>query len=98
MECVKLVSALAECVSNFCINWSIEIFSIRVLLCVCVEHTLTHSHRPHTHTPTHTHTHTYTPTEGLLTIAPPVTVPEEATGNVIIVEINGFNLYTVNYI
>ncbi|XP_064382665.1 uncharacterized protein LOC135331442 [Halichondria panicea] len=34
------------------------------------------------------------PQEGLLTIAPPVTVPEEATGNVIIVEINGFNLYT----
>ncbi len=61
-------------------------------MCVCVEHTLTHSHT----SPPHTHTYTYT--EGLLTTAPPVTVPEEATGNVIIVEINGFNLYTVNYI
>ena len=64
-----------------------------------------HTHTPHTHTlhthHTHTHTHTlhphHTHTEGLLTIAPPVTVPEEATNNVIIVEINGFNLYTVNY-
>ncbi len=45
-----------------------------------------------THTPPPPHTHT----EGLLTTAPPVTVPEEATGNVIIVEINGFNLYTVH--
>ena len=57
--------------------------------------TPTHLHTPiltHTHTTTHTHTHT----EKLLTIAPPVTVPEEATGNVIVVEINGFNLYTVH--